>query len=308
MQQQPLLSPDPPSPSLCPPCAARVLDTWGRACFGHLGTGLFCPIFGHSGTGLSATSSPFTPHLPLPHLPPHTPFVSRHYPLTFRHYAARPIIFFGFFCSFSTVLNVTMLFSRAACCALSHTHIAPRKIVLTAPFFSLVLDVAICSPSLLLYAFIYHSAPLPGVISHRNLHLAHHFFFGYFRCLYVCTRPPPIVSSSLYAARRHFSSNHTDFGKSPSLDFYSLPWIGALLSFYFVSRQFCFQSFCMFQCVCRRKTHSAAFAPPVLGTLRFRPTAILRLLRFDLPACNTEYRRMRHIQCRNTFLIVLWHI
>ena len=117
-------------------------------------------------------------------------------------------------------------------------HIAPRKIVLTAPFFSLVLDVAICSPSLLLYAFVYHSAPLPGVISHRNLHLAHHFFFGYFRCLYVYGRPPPIASSSLHAARRHLSSNHTDFGKSPSLACYSLPWIGALLSFYFVSRQF----------------------------------------------------------------------
>ena len=120
--------------------------------------------------------------------------------------------------------------------------------------------------------------------------------------------PPPIVSSSLHAARRHLSSNHTDFGKSPSLAFYSLPWIGALLSFYFVSRHFSFQSFCMFQCVCRRKTHSAAFAPSVLGTPCFRPTAILRLLRFDLPACITEHRRMRHIQCRNTSLIVLWHI
>lgn len=52
MSPLPLLSPDPPSPSLCPPCAARVLDTQGEAC-GHLGTGLFCPIFGHSGTGLN---------------------------------------------------------------------------------------------------------------------------------------------------------------------------------------------------------------------------------------------------------------
>lgn len=204
-----------------------------------------------------------------------------------------------------------MLFSRAACCALSHTHIAPRKIVLTAPFFSLVLDVTICSPSLLLYAFVYHSAPpLPGVISHRNLHLAHHFFFGYFRCLYVYGRPPPIASFSLHAAQCHFSSNHTDLANlpPPPLAFYSLPWIGALLSFYFVSRQFSFQSFCMFQCVCRRRTHSAAFAPSVLGTPCFPGCAILRLLRFDLPACITEYRRMRHIQCRNTFLIVLWHI
>lgn len=199
-------------------------------------------------------------------------------------------------------------FPRAACCALSPTHIAPRKIVLTDHFFSLVLDVAICSPSLLLYAFVYHSAPLPGVISHRNLHLAHHFFFGYFRCLYVCGHPPPIVSSSLHAARRNLSSNHTDFGKSPSLDFYSLPWIGALLSFYFVSRHFSFQSFCMFQCVCRRRTYLAAFAPSVLGTPCFPICAILRLLRFDLPACNTEHRRTRHIQCRNTSLIVLWHI
>lgn len=113
------------------------------------------------------------------------------------------------------------------------------------------------------------------------------FFFGYFRCLYVYGRPPPIVSSSLHAAQCHFSSNHTDFGKSPSLACYSLPWIGALLSFYFVSRHFSFQSFCMFQYVCRRKTHSAAFAPSVLGTLRFPICAILRLLRFDLPACNT---------------------
>ena len=105
--------------------------------------------------------------------------------------------------------------------------------------------------------------------------------------VYMFTRPPPIVSSSLHAARRHLSSNHTDFGKSPSLDFYSLPWIGALLSFYFVSRHFSFKSFCMLQCVCRRKTHSAAFAPSVLGTPCFPICAILRLLRFDLPACNT---------------------
>lgn len=134
------------------------------------------------------------------------------------------------------------------------------------------------------------------------------FFFDYFRCLYVYGCPPPIVSSSLHAARRHLSSNHTDFGKSPSLAFYSLPWIGALLSFYFVSRHFSFQSFCMFQCVCRRKTHSAALAPSVLGTPCFRPTAILRLLRFDLPTCITEHRRMRHIQRTSTSLIVLWHI
>ena len=146
MSPLPLLSPDPPSPSLCPPCAARVLDTWGRACFGHLGTGLFCPIFGHSGTGLSATSSPFTPHLPhlpplpahpapsketfrppftphLPHLPQFPPSPTQ--PLTFRHYAARPIIFFGFLCSFSTVL-VAMLFSpRRLLRAFPYTHCAP---------------------------------------------------------------------------------------------------------------------------------------------------------------------------------------
>ena len=264
---------------------------------------MFCPIFGHSGTGLSATSSPFTPHLL--HLPQFLPYPTQ--PLRLPPLRGTPYHFFGFLCSFSIVL-VAMLFSRAACCALSHTHIAPRKIVLTTPVFSLVLDVAICSPSLLLYAFVYHSAPLPGVISHRNLHLAHHFFFGYFRCLYVYGHPPPIVSSSLHAARRHLSSNHTDFGKSPSLAFYSLPWIGALLSFYFVSRHFSFQSFCMFQCVCRRKTHSAAFAPSVLGTPCFPGCAILCLLRFDFPACNTTHRRMRHIQCRNTSLIVLWHI
>lgn len=262
MSPLPLLSPDPLSVTL--PALRR-------------------PRFGHLGTGLSATSPPFTPHLP--HLPPHAPFVSRHYPPHLPPLRGTPYHFFGFLCSFSTVL-VAMLFSRAACRALSHTHIAPRKIVLTAPFFSLVLDVATCSPSLLLYAFVYHSAPLPGVISHRNLHLAHHFLFGYFRCLYVYGRPPPIVSSSLHAARRHLSSNHTDFGKSPSLAFYSLPWIGALLGFYFVSRHF-FQSFCMFQCVCRRKTHSAAFAPSVLGTPCFPICAILRLLRFDLPACIT---------------------
>lgn len=73
----------------------------------------------------------------------------------------------------------------------------------------------------------------------------------------------------------------------PSLAFYSLSWIGALLSFCFVSRHFSFQSFCMFQCVCPRKTHSAAFAPSVLGTSCFPICAILRLLCFDLPACNT---------------------
>ena len=220
MSLLPLLSPIPP--------LSVTLPALRRPRFGHLGTGLFCPIFGHSGTGLSAASSPFTPHLP--HLPP---------------LRGTPYHFFGFLCSFSTVL-VAMLFSRAARCALSHTHIAPRKIVLTAPFFSLVLDVAICSPSLLLYAFVYHSAPLPGVISHRKLHLAHHFLFDYFRCLYVYGRHPPIVSSSLHAAQRHLSSSHTDFGKSPSLAFYSLPWIGALLSFYFVSRHFLFNLFAYF--------------------------------------------------------------
>ena len=275
MSPLPLLSPDPPSPSLCPPCAARVLDPWGRACFVQfLDTQgqAYPPLRRHS-PHISLTfhhTHPSSPATTPPHLPP---------------LRGTPYHFFGFLCSFSTAL-VAMLFSRAACCALSHTHIAPRKIVLTAPFFSLVLDVAICSPSLLLYAFVYHSAPLPGVISHRNLHLAHHFLFGYFRCLYVYGHPPPIVSSSLHAARRHLSSNHTGLGKSPSLAFYSLPWIGALLSFYFVSRHF-FQSFCMFQCACRRKTHSAAFAPSVLGTPRFPICAILRLLRFDLPACNT---------------------
>ena len=287
MSPLPLLSPNPPSPSLCPPCAARVLDTWGRACFVQ-----FLNTWGQA----------------YPPLRRHSPHIS----LTFRNFRLPPLRgtpyhFLGFLCSFSTVL-VAMLFSRAACCALSHTHIAPRKIVLTAPFFSLILNVAICSPSLLLYAFAYHSAPLPGVISHRNLHLAHHFLFGYFRCLYVCTRPPPIVSSSLHAARRHLSSNHTDFGKSLSLAFYSLPWVGALLSFYSVSRHFSFQSFCMFQYICRRRTYLAVFAPSVLGTPCFPICAILRLLRFDLSACNTEHRRMRHIQCRNTFLIVLWHI
>lgn len=295
MSPLPLLSPAPP--------LYVTLPALRRPRFGHLGTGLFCPIFGHSGTGLSATSSPFTPHLL--HLPQFLPYPTQ--PLRLPPLRGTPYHFFGFLCSFSTVL-VAMLFSRAACCALSPTHIAPRKIVLTIPFFSLVLDVAICSTSLLLYAFVYHSAPLPGVISHRNLHLAHHFFFYYFRCLYVYGHHPPIVSSSLHAARRHLSSNHTDFGKSPSLAFYSLPWIGALLSFYFVSRHFSFQSFCMFQCVCRLKTHSAAFAPSVLGTPCFPGCAILCLLRFDFPACNTTHRRMRHIQCRNTSLIVLWHI
>ena len=134
------------------------------------------------------------------------------------------------------------------------------------------------------------------------------FSFSAVLDVYMFTRPPPIVSSSLHAARRHLSSNHTNFGKSPSLAFYSLPWIGALFSFYFVSRHFSFQSFSMFQCVCRRKTHSAAFAPSVLGTPCFPICAILRLLRFDLPACNTKHRRIRHIQSRNTFLIVLRHI
>lgn len=150
--------------------------------------------------------------------------------------------------------------------------------------------------------------PSPGSFPTANYTSPIIFFFGYFRCLYVYGRPPPIVSSSLYAARRHLSSNHTDFGKSPSLAFSSLPWIGALLSFYFVSRHFSFQSFCMFQCVCRRRTYLAVFAPSVLGTPCFPICAILRLLRFDLPACNTEHRRMRHIQCGNTSLIVLCHI
>ena len=275
MSPLPLLSPDPPlrhfAPSF-PPAFWTLGDRLVLSNFWTLGDRLVRHF-----VAIHPTSpSPSTTHtLRLPPLPPHLP------PLR-----GTPYHFFGFLCSFSTVL-VAMLFSRAAGYALSHTHIAPRKIVLTTPFFSLVLDVAIFSPSLLLYALVYHSAPLPGVISHRNLHLAHHFFFGYFRCLYIYGRPPPIVSSSLHAARRHLSSNHTDFGKSPSLAFYSLPWIGALLSFYFVSRHFSFQSFCMFQCVCRRKTHSAAFAPSVLGAPRFPLCAILRLLRFDLPACNT---------------------
>lgn len=241
--------------------------------------------------------SPSTTHtLRLPPLPPHLP------PLR-----GTPYHFFGFLCSYSTVL-VAMLFSRAACCALSHTHIAPRKIVLTTPFFSLVLDVAICSPSLLLYAFVYHSAPLPGVISHRNLHLAHHFFFGYFRCLYVCARPPPIVSSSLNAARRHFSSNHTDFGKSPSLDFYSLPWIGALLSFYFVSLHFLFNLFAYFNAFAGARLILPS-SPRRCSVRRASPSApYCAFCGLICPHATPEHRRMRHIQCRNTFLIVLWHI
>ena len=157
--------------------------------------------------------------------------------------------------------------------------------VLTAPFFSLVLDVAICSPSLLLYAFVYHSAPLPWVISHRNLHLAHHFFFGYFRCLYVYGRPPPVVSSSLYAARRHLSSNHTDFGKSPSLACYSLPWIGALLSFFIVSRHFL-----IFLHVSMRLPTQDSFSRlrPVGARYAVLPSCRrFTPLRFDLPACNS---------------------
>ena len=100
--------------------------------------------------------------------------------------------------------------SRAARCALSRTHIASRKIVLTAHFFSLVLDVTICPPFLLLYASTCHSVPLPGIISQRNLHLAQHLLFNHFRCLYVCAHPPPIASSSLHAARRHLSSGTSD--------------------------------------------------------------------------------------------------
>ena len=181
-------------------------------------------------------------------------------------------------------------------------HIAPRKIVLTTPFFSLVLDVAICSPSLLLYAFVYHSAPLPGVISHRNLHLAHHFFFGYFRCLYVYGRPLPIVSSSLYAARRHLSSNHTDFGKSPSLACYSLPWIGALLSFYFVNLFACFNAFAGARLI-------LPSSPRRCSVRRASPSApYCAFCVLICPHATLEHRRMRHIQCRNTFLIVLWHI
>lgn len=88
--------------------------------------------------------------------------------------------------------------------------------------------------------------PSPGSFPTANYTSLIIFFFSYFRCSYVCTRPPPIVSSSLHAARRHLSSNHTDFGKSPSLAFYSLPWIGALLSFYFVSRHFLFNLFAYF--------------------------------------------------------------
>ena len=234
MQQQPLRSPDPPSPSLCPPCAARVLDTWGRACFVQ-----FLDTRGQAYPPLRRHS----PHISLTfhHTHPSSPATTPSPSATTQHALS-------FFWLFMLLFNC---FSRyavfpAPLAARFPIHIAPCKIVLTAPFFSLVLDVAICSPSLLLYAFAYHSAPLPGVKSHRKLHLAHHFFFGYFRCLYVYGRPPPIVSSSLYAARRHLSSNHTDFGKSPSLDFYSLPWIGALLSFYFVSRQFFFNIFACF--------------------------------------------------------------
>ena len=147
MSPLPLLSPDPPSPSLCPPCAARVLDTWGRACFVQF-LDTRGQVYEHSGTGSSATPSPFTPHLP--HLPQFPPSPTQ--PLRLPPLRGTPYHFFCFLCSFSTVL-VAMLFSRTACCALSHTHIAPRKIVLTAPFFSLVLDVAICSPSLRSFLF-----------------------------------------------------------------------------------------------------------------------------------------------------------
>ena len=207
MQQQPLLSPDPPSPSLCPPCAARVLDTWGRACFVQ-----FLDTRGQAYPPLRRHS----PHISLTfhHTHPSSPATTPSPSATTRH----ALSFFWLFMLLFNCFSCYAVFP-APLAARFPIHIAPRKIVLTTPFFSLVLDVAICSPSLLLHAFVYHSAPLPGVISHRNLHLAHHFFFGYFRCLYVYGRPPPIVSSSLHATRRHLSSNHTDFGKSPSLAF-----------------------------------------------------------------------------------------
>ena len=138
--------------------------------------------------------------------------------------------------------------------------------------------------SLLLYPFAYHSAPLPGVKSHRKLHLTRHFF-NYFRCLYVHGHPPPIASSSLHAARRHSSSNYADFGKSPSLAFSSLPWIYALLSFFIVSRHFL-----IFLHVSMRLPTQDSFSRlrPVGARYAVLPSCHrFTPLRFDLPACNS---------------------
>ena len=103
---------------------------------------LFCPLSLSAGR-FAPTHKPPHHHHSARSTPPFTThtLLSRHYPpphlppLRGTSYQKS----LGALYSFSTVLNVAMLFSRAACCALSHTHIAPRKIVLTAHFFSLVL-------------------------------------------------------------------------------------------------------------------------------------------------------------------------
>ena len=133
-------------------------------------------------------------------------------------------------------------------------------------------------------------------------------FFNYFRCLYVHGHPPPIASSSLHAARRHLSSNHTDFGKSPSLAFSSLPWIGALLSFYFVSRHFLFNLFACFNAFAGARLILPS-TPRRCSVRRASPAApYCAFCGLICPHASQKHRRMRHIQCRNTSLIVLWHI
>ena len=299
MSPLPLLSPDPP---LRHPLSV-TLPALRRPRFGHLGTGLFCPIFGHSGTGLSATSSPFTPHLP--HLPQFPPSPTQ--PLRLPPLRGTPYHFFGFLCSFSTVL-VAMLFSRAACCALSHTHIASRKVVLAAHFFSLVLMLQ--DARLLFCSTPPHITPHPSPGSNPTANYTSLIIsFSTILDVYMfAPPPPPIASSSSHAARRHLSSNHTDFGKSPSLAFYSLPWIGALLSFYFVSRHFIFNLFACFNAFAGARLILPS-SPRRCSVRRASPAApYCAFCGLICPHASPEHRRMRHIQCRNTFLIVLWHI
>ena len=134
------------------------------------------------------------------------------------------------------------------------------------------------------------------------------FSFSAVLDVYMFTRPPPIVSSSLHAARRHLSSNHTDFGKSPSLAFYSLPWIGALLSFYFVSRHFLFNLFACFNAFAGARLILPP-SPRRCSVRRASPSApYCAFCGLICPHATPEHRRMRHIQSRNTSLIVLWHI
>ena len=163
-------------------------------------TGLFCPLSLSAGrfapfinhhTALTPLEAPHhSPHtLPLPPLPPHLP------PLRGTSYQKS----LGALCSFSTVLNVAMLFSRAARCALSHTHIASRKIVLAAHFFSLVLMLQ--DARLLFCSTPSHITPHPSPGSNPTANYTSLVIFSTILDVYMFAPPPSADRIILFTCR-----------------------------------------------------------------------------------------------------------